>query len=144
MFYCCPLMFFASNEARTYMRPLFLSTEIEDLLLFFCIFRWMLNDKSGYHAVVRLKDTKIAQAGEQDAEGEYRLNQPGRNKTLCSCTAIHADKTAKPKKKSKAPVGSNSHVWEKWGHSLEKEDPGNRGDQGSHQGCAGNRINRKA
>lgn len=64
MFCCCPLMFFASNEARTYKRPLFLSTEIEDLFLFFCIFRWMMNDKSAYHAVVRSKYTKIAQAGE--------------------------------------------------------------------------------
>ena len=56
-------MFFASNEARTYMRPLFLSTEIEDLFLFFCIFRWMPNDIRPHLPVVLLKDTKIAQAG---------------------------------------------------------------------------------
>ena len=63
MFCCCPLMFFASNEARTYMRPLFLSTEIENLFLFFCIFRWMPNDIRHHLIVVLLKDTKIAQAG---------------------------------------------------------------------------------
>lgn len=67
-------MFFTSNEAKTYMRPVFLSTEIEDLFLFVCVFRWMLNENLAYHLVVRSKNTKIAQAGEQDTEGEYGLN----------------------------------------------------------------------
>ena len=109
--FCCSLMSSVSNEARIYMRPGPLSTQNDQLFLFFCVFSWIMSSTlCAFFLLFWLKKTQVAQAGEQDAKGQYRLDEPGRDISLHSSPAVHAGKTTDPEQQAEAPVRCNRQL----------------------------------